>query len=78
MLPRSTGAYCQSSQANDLSFRPSRHLLFLDIDWVNFQEMSTLKANRVNLQHTCYLGLLGGGGGGVCAKLESAVCPARK
>ena len=31
-----------------------------------------LKANRVNLWHTCYLGVLGG------AELESAVCPAQK
>ena len=31
-----------------------------------------LKANRVNLWHTCNLGVLRG------AKLESAVCPAQK
>ena len=31
-----------------------------------------LKANRVNLWHTCYLGVLRG------AELESAVCPAQK
>ena len=31
-----------------------------------------LKANRVNLWHTCYLGVLRG------AELESAVCPGQK
>jgi len=31
-----------------------------------------LKANHVNLWHTCYLGVLKG------AELESAVCPAQK
>ena len=31
-----------------------------------------LEANRVNLWHTCYLGILRG------AELESAVCPAQK
>jgi len=42
------------------------------IDWVNFQEMLTLKANRVNLWHICYLGVLRG------AELEFAICPAKK
>ena len=39
---------------------------------VNFQKMLTLKANRVNLGHTNFLGVLRG------AEPKSSVCPAQK
>ena len=42
------------------------------VDRVNFQKMLTLKANRVNLGHTNFLGVLRG------AELKSSVCPAQK
>ena len=42
------------------------------IDRVNFQKMLTLEANRVNLGHTSFLGVLRG------AELKSSVCPAQK
>ena len=42
------------------------------IDRVNFQKMLTLKANRVNLGHINFLGVLRG------AEPKSSVCPAQK
>ena len=42
------------------------------LDRVNFQKMLTLKANRVNLGHTSFLGVLRG------AEPKSSVCPAQK
>ena len=42
------------------------------LDWVNFQKMLTLEANRVNLGHTSFLGVLMG------AELKSSVCLAQK
>ena len=42
------------------------------LDRVNFQKMLTLKANRVNLGHINFLGVLRG------AELKYSVCPAQK
>ena len=42
------------------------------IDRVNFQNMLTLMANRVNLWHTIFLGVLRG------AEPKYSVCPAQK
>ena len=51
---------------------PGVKLLSHQIDRVNFQKMLTLKANRVNLGHTSFLGVLRG------AESNSYVCPAQK
>ena len=42
------------------------------VDRVNFQKMVTLKANRVNLGHTNFLGVLRD------AEPKPSVCPAQK
>jgi len=47
-------------------------LSYYKIDWVNFQKIVTLKANRVNLGHTGFLDVLRG------AESKSAVYPAHK
>jgi len=42
------------------------------VDWVDFQKILTPKANRVNLWHTSFFGVLKG------AEPKSAVCPTQK
>ena len=44
----------------------------LSLDRVNIQKMLTLKANRVNLGHANFLGVLRG------AESKSSVCPAQQ